>query len=161
MRVCWKFWFLWLFPHTQFFKYDLIVASMELCFQTDSSISLDDFSLGWRKPILSCLIARFLSLLHSACWLLRILKLEPYFSLVWSCLRLWRKALYPYYLMLTYNRSLPCPALVTHFHKCLCLFSCIKAPLALPVITKATPFWLMLTVLCGAINLVPACKRVK
>lgn len=42
--------------HPQFLKYDLIIAS-ELCFQTDSSISQDEFSLGRRKPILSCLIA--------------------------------------------------------------------------------------------------------
>lgn len=74
--------------HTQFLKYDLIIASMGLCFQTDSSISQDDFSLGWRKPILSFLIARFFSLQLSACWLLGIFKPEPYFSLLGNSMEL-------------------------------------------------------------------------
>lgn len=126
MWVCWKFWLPWLFPHTQFLKmlYDLIIASMELCFQTDSSISLDDFSLGWRKPILSCLIVRFFflcCLLPAGCCGSLSLSLI-FLCLVWRCLRLWRKALYPYYLLLAYNRSLSCPALDTQFHKCLSLY---------------------------------------
>ncbi len=74
--------------YTQFLKYDLIIASMELCFQTDSSISQDEFSLGWRKPILSCLIASFFSLLLSYCWLLWVLKPEPYFSLLGNSMEL-------------------------------------------------------------------------
>lgn len=74
--------------YTQFLKYDLIITSVELCFQTDSSISQDEFSLGWWKPILSCLIASFffLSFFLSACWLLWILQSEPDFFFFFLCL---------------------------------------------------------------------------